>query len=156
MKKLQIYKYGKSILVCFQQWGNIVIGAAKRIPHMYWSPFRGGDKQSIHSLLLSLQLEERNCSHGFPCCLPHCHVSLFTPPSPIWSVPLCLPLPPGMNIGRYDRLSLTWCSQLRWPNTLNMSTNLLTASTSPWLLWRRMGWGQKWNHAVTILKVVPV
>lgn len=36
-------------------------------------------KQSIHSSLLSLQSEWRNCSHASLCCLPHCHLTPFSP-----------------------------------------------------------------------------
>lgn len=53
-----------------------------RIAHMCRSPRMGGGEQSIHSSPLSLQWEGENCSHGFPCYLPHCHLthSLFSSP----------------------------------------------------------------------------
>lgn len=75
---------------------------------------------------------------------------LFTTKSLLSPCPLPLPglsvlpsLPPGMNTERYGRPSSTWCSQPRWPNTLSTSTSSWTASTSRWLLWRRMGWDGK-------------
>lgn len=40
-------------------------------------------KQSIHSSLLSLQSEWRNCSHASLCCLPHCHLTPFSPLGPV-------------------------------------------------------------------------
>lgn len=74
----------------------------------------------------------------------------------IISVPLSSSLSPlpssslGTNIEHYDRLSLIWCSQQRWPSTLNMSTNLSTASTSHWPLWRRTGWDLTWRNAAAL------
>lgn len=75
-------------------------------------------------------------------------------PSDSWPS-LSLSLSPGTSIEHYDRLSLIWCSPLRWPNTLNTSTNLSTASTSRWLLSRRTGWDWKErNHPASLLSLL--
>lgn len=60
--------------------------------NVIWIPRRNGShvlvpsedsKQSIHSSLLSLQSEWRNCSQASLCCLPHCHLTPFSPLAPV-------------------------------------------------------------------------
>lgn len=91
----------KAILcVCWQRWGSNVIWVLKQNSSHVLVPSEGEGEQSIHSLPLSLQSERENCSHGFPCYLPHCHLVLFSlfllslpsPPSPIWFLPISLSL----------------------------------------------------------------
>lgn len=132
------HKYINTIVWCQHVWNNVIW-----IPEwMCWSPQMGAvNNASIHHYCLC-----RNRSRAFPCCLPHYHLIPFSPLAPSKSV-FCpgwhsasVFLSPGMNIERFDRLSLTWFSQLRWPNTLSMSTNLSTASINHWRLWRRTGW----------------
>lgn len=114
--------------------------------HMCWSPQRTVNKASIHHCCHCSQNGET--VHTPLYAVYHTVISLHFPLlhpsefSPRWlSVSVSLSL--GMNIDRFDKPSLTWFSQLRWPNTLNMSTNLSTASINHWRLWRRTGWGQK-------------
>lgn len=132
--------------VCVDSGGVVMwFESQSRIAHMCWSPQRGKvNKASIHRHCHCSQ--RRKTVHTGFCAVYHTVISLSL--SPLSCLPLLFPsdycpslfLFPGMNIEHYDRPSLIWCSQLRWLNTLNMSTNLSTASTSHWLLWRRMGW----------------
>lgn len=119
-----------------------------RIAHMRWSPQRGKvNKASIHRHCHCSQ--KGKTAHTGYHAVHHTVISLalfLSSASFMWFLSISLALFLGMNIEHYDRPSLIWCSQLRWPNTLNMSTNLSTASTSHWLLWRRMGWEKTcWN-----------
>lgn len=69
--------------MCWQQRGSNVIWVPKQNSSHVLVPSEGEDEQSIHSSPLSLQSEGENCSHGFPCYLPHCHLtpSVFSSPS---------------------------------------------------------------------------
>lgn len=117
---------------------------------MCWSPQRGTvNKASIHQRCHHSQNGEtvHTPLHAvyhtvISLHFPPLHPSEFCPGRPSVSVTLS----PGTNIGRFGRPSSTWFSQLRWPNTLNTSTNLSTASTNHWRRWRRTGWASKRHH----------
>lgn len=69
----------KAIFVCVVMWFE----SQSKMAHMCWSPQRKVNKASIHPHCRSSQTGG-NCSHGFPCHLQNCHLSL------LFSSP-CLP-----------------------------------------------------------------
>lgn len=78
-----------ALCVCWQRRGSNVIWVPKQNSSHVLVPSEGEGEQSIHSSPLSLQSEGRNCSHGFPCYLPRCHLfPCLPPPSPIWFLPI--------------------------------------------------------------------
>ena len=79
------------VCVCWQWQGSNVIWVPKQKSSHVLVPSEGEGEQSIYSSPLSLQSEGENCSHGFPCCLPHCHLTLSVF-SPTTSLPSLLHL----------------------------------------------------------------
>lgn len=155
-----------TLCVCWQRRGSNVIWVPKQNSSHVLVPSEGEkvNKASIHRRCHCSQKGE-TVHTGFHAIyhtvISHSLWSLWSflllsclHPSDSWPS-LSLSLSPGTSIEHYDRLSLIWCSPLRWPNTLNTSTNLSTASTSRWLLSRRTGWDWKErNHPASLLSLL--
>lgn len=154
--------------VCVDSGGVVMwFESQSRIAHMCWSPQRGR-RWTKHPFIAAVTAvrREKLFTRGFMLFTTLSSLTLSGPSAPSSSCPaftrlipdhlsLSLSLCLGTSIEHYDRLSLIWCSPLRWPNTLNTSTNLSTASTSRWLLWRRTGWDWKErNHPASLLSLL--